>query len=171
MNNFKKVSEVLAKIVRAVLTERFLTFLTRVLIDVPMIYLLIKGFGVVEIIGIFIPWCFIFYALVICAYDYFAQKGYDLLGLNYLSDLKSQDISNKQIIKKIARWIVKRRITVFIIGNIFLLDPDVVTIILRKKEDTGLKILFWSVVYSIPIWAIIYWLGVKGYGYFTYFVK
>lgn len=171
MKNLKKVSGILAKIVRAILTERFITFLTRVLIDVPMLFLLVKGFSVLEVISIFIPWCFIFYTFIILAYDYFLYKGYDLLGLNYLANLKYEELSKNQIIKTIAYWIIQRKITIFSIGSIFLLDPDVVTILLRKKGQIGLQILFWSVVYSTPIWILVYWLGVKGYRYFSYFIK
>ena len=171
MKRLKKAATIAAKVGAGILTERILTVLTRVLIDAPMIYLFVKDFSIIEVAGIFIVWSFMFYLAVIYVYDYCAKRGYDLLGLNYLAGLKEQDLHRKQIMQRIARWIVRRRITIFLVGSVFELDPDVVAILLRKKGERGFEVLFYSVVYSITIWSVIYWLGVKGYGYFRYFVE
>lgn len=171
MERFKWAANIAARVGKVVLVERILTVLTRALIDAPMIYLFVKGSSIIEVASIFIIWCLVFYSAVIYIYDYCVTKGEDLLGLNYLVGLKDQNIPKKQIFKRIARWIVKRRITIFLVGSIFELDPDVVAILLRKKGERGFKVLFYSVVYSIIVWSVIYWAGVKGYGFFCYFVE
>jgi len=170
MKRFKWAAKIAAKVGMGVLTERVLTVLTRILVDVPMIYLFIKGFSIIEVASVFIVWYFIFCLTIVCIYDYCAMNGYDLLGLNYLNGLKDQEIKKNEIFKRLARWIVRRRITIFLIGSLVELDPDIVTIMLRKDGERGYKVLFYSVVYSIVIYSIVYWLGVRGYGYFRYFV-
>lgn len=171
MKRFKWAAKIAAKVGTGVLTERILTVLTRALVDGPMIYLFVKGFNIFEVASIFIVWCFFLYLLVIYAYDYCVATGYDLLGLNYLAELKEQKIPNNQRMKRIAQWIVRREFTIFIVGSLFYLDPDVVTILLRKKGERGYKVLFYSVVYSISVYSVIYWLGVKGVKYFAYFIE
>jgi hypothetical protein len=162
---------VAAKVGMGVLTERVLTVLTRVLVDIPMVYLFLEGFNFIGVASVFIVWYFIFCLAVIYIYDYCADKGHDLLGINYIVGLKDQEIKRNEIFKRFARWIVKRRITIFLVGSLFELDPDIVTLLLRKKGERGFKVLFYSVAYSIITWSVIYWLGVKGYGYFRYFVE
>lgn len=171
MSGLLKAAKIAARVGRGLLAERLLTVLTRLLIDAPMVYLFIEGYSIYEVVGIFIPWCFIFYIVIIYIYDYFVAKGYDLLGLDYLVKLQDQEISKEQIFKRLARWIVKRKVTIFLIGSLFELDPDVVAILLRKEGERGVRILALSVVYSIVFWSIIYWLAVKGYRHFSYFMK
>ncbi len=170
-SSFKKAAKIAARLVIGFTAERILTILTRVLIDAPMIYLFTKGWSILTVSTTFIAWCFIYYLVVIFAYDYFfSEKGYDLLGLEYLNDYSDK----KDCVKfwdKMLHWIMKRRAAIFLVGSVFLLDPDTVAILLRKKGARGYGILFYSVSYSIIVWSVIYWLGVKGYGQFSTFLE
>jgi hypothetical protein len=72
-------------------------------------------------------------------------------------------------------WILRRKTTIFLFGSPFFLDPDLVTLLLRKKNyftwRECLKITLPSVIQCIMVWALIFQLGVWGWKYFQWFVK
>jgi hypothetical protein len=170
-SSFKKAAKIAAKIIMGFTVERILTVLTRILIDAPMIYLFVRGWNVLAVAIGFIAWCFIYYSAIMYAYDFFSKRGYDLLGLNKLNAYSEKKDGGANFFDRVLYWAMKRRITIFLVGSIFLLDPDTVALLLRKKGERGYRILFYSVSYSIIIWSVIYWLGVKGYGHFSSFLE
>ena len=132
------------------------------------ISLLVDGLmiGIIKRFGIWIEIpVIVFLFFVICVwniyiYDSFAKKGQSIINPNNFQG-------------KISSMVLKNRATIFWMGSLWL-EPDVVTILLRKKEavwKSNLRITFPSVVWCISFWSLIFYLGIKGYAYFQYFVQ
>lgn len=105
-------------------------------------------------------------------YQRFQDEGIDLQKINYLRNLHLK--LKKSCREKFTVWILKRRMTIFFIGSPFILDPDLVTLLLRKEEyftwRECFKITLPSAGQCILTWAGIYQLGVLGYKYFRWFI-
>jgi hypothetical protein len=161
------------RISRFILTERLIGVGEK-LIEVLMIALIIK-YGVIEELLIATPIYFFFCVGVVKIYDHFLSKGMDLLGIEYLRGLRNTAVERKSILKRFARWIMKRRTTIFWLGSIFRLDPDVVTLLLREDKrntfENSIKITLPSVVLSMVFWTMVFKLGIMGFKYFTWFVQ
>lgn len=161
------------KITRFVFTERFVAVVARA-IDALMIYLIVK-YGVAVEIAIVVPLYFIMCVAVVRVYDFFLTKGYDLLEIEAIRSLGNKKLARRQVFKRFTRWIARRKVTIFWLGSIFLLDPDAVTLFLRKRgasaTETALKITLPSVVWAIVFWSVIYKLGIMGVKYFTWAVQ
>ena len=65
------------------------------------------------------------------------------------------------------RKIIRSRKLIFWIGSWFYLDPDYVTLLLRKKEDgyllTFLQITLPSVVINMVVWLGAWWFAGQGF--------
>lgn len=171
---WKRNGNTTTKVAGFVIAERAITVVGRVVVDAPMIYLFKEGYGILDVITMITPVHFVFTLAVVALYDFFLKKGRDLLGIEYLRGLETAKLTKKQLWKKFGRWIIRRRLTIFWIGTIVYLDSDVVTLLLRKKEDTIkniLKITLPSVIWSMIFWSVIYKLGVMGVKYFVWFVE
>lgn len=161
------------RISRFILTERLITVGEK-LIEVLMIALIIK-YGVIEEMMIVTPLYFFFCVGIVKIYDIFLTKGIDLMGIDYLCNLKNAELDTRNIYKKFARWILRRRATIFWVGSIFRLDPDGVTLLLRddksKTIENALKITLPSVILSMVFWTIVFKMGIMGFKYFKCFVE
>jgi len=133
-----------------------------------LIILSIIRYGTFTSLIIIIPIYFIYSLFIVMAYDYFLDRGYDLLELENLKANGSSVDGNKVI-----GWILKRRTTIFLIGSCFQLDPDGVTILLRKSRDdfwgNALRITLPSVIISMTYWTIVFKLGLMGVRFFFEF--
>jgi len=105
-------------------------------------------------------------------YQRFQDEGIDLQKIVYLRNLHLKP--KKSCGEKVTVWILKRKATIFIFGSAFVLDPDLVTLLLRKKNYFTWRECFKTTLPSaaqcILVWAIIYQLGFWGYHYFRWFV-
>jgi hypothetical protein len=156
------------KVSGAVLTERAITIAGRALIDVPMVWLFANGFGVVEVFLLATPAYFLFSLIVVVLYEFFLSRGRDLLGIDYLRKLEAEE-GRLGFFDKMARWVMRRKITIFLLGSLFFLDPDVVTLLLRKKGESlrrvALRITLPSAIWAIIFWSVTYKLAVMGFRY------
>ena len=116
-------------------------------------------------------------------YDKFQQKGFDLLQINTIRKRVKRPINTKtgliSLIKVLPDLILKktmeRRWAMLIFGSLFFFEADIVTLLLRKKQKVTFeeifKITLPSNLICITTWSIIFWLGVKGFMYFKWFIK
>lgn len=142
-------------------------------VDGIMIYL-IKNYGFwFEMVAVNVLF-FVVCSLTLLTYDFFSQKGYDLLSMDYFHELRDEPLEKKNFLKRFTQWILRREKTIFWLGSLWL-EPDVVTLLLRKGEKTKLKdivsVTLPSVVLCITFWSVVFYLGLKGYVYFSWFVK
>jgi len=105
-------------------------------------------------------------------YQRFQNEGIDLQKISYLHSLHKKP--KKSCGEKTTVWILKRKATIFLFGSAFFLDPDLVTLLLRKKSHFTwrecFKITLPSAGQCILVWAAIYQLGVWGFKYFRWFI-
>ncbi len=148
-----------------VLTERIITVITRVFTDVLMIRFIITDpewgwvWSLVVVTPIYILVCMI----IVAVSDYYQLRGIDITGIEEMRKILDSDLQKKQIFKRFVRWFMRRRITIFLVGSCVYLDPDYVTLMLRRAEDSFLKTIFRitipSVAVSMVFWTTIYWLA------------
>lgn len=137
-------------------------------LDILMIYLLIKY----PVYVAFVVVTLLYYAytlFVVMAYDYFLAKGYDLLELENLKKHGADPESSK-----LLQWILKRRTTIFMVGSCCQLDPDGVTILLRKDRNfwkNAFMITLPSVIVCMVWWTTVLKLGLMGVGLFPWFLQ
>lgn len=92
--------------------------------------------------------------------------GWDVLGLEELNALKSAEIPNRKIFKRLTRWIMRRTWTIYWIGAI-ILGPPFVALLLRKDKSWYLTIT----KYVIPgtLISVFFWVfSWRGIGMFTW---
>lgn|GEM_PF-6197798 len=168
------------KIGKFFITERVITLLTRV-IDLLTIGLIFGDPSIQGALKAFVfitPVNLIFCMGVVYVLAVFARNGYDLSGLEELKQMRHEQYSERQRIKRLLQWILRRRETIFWIGSWFFLDPDYVTILLydRTKSFTAniVTITVPSVVLAMIIWVPLYWIFVNaligGYRWAAWFL-
>ena len=160
------------KAAKFIITERVITIGTRVFTDVPMFYFIVSDpkYGWIKSMIWITPVYIFFCALVVYVSDKFNDKGIDITGIEEMRSIAlSSEISKKNIIKRFIRWFMSRKSLIFIFGSIFYLDPDYVTLMIRDRNDSFLKVMLKitipSVLISMLWWNTIYWLAyqpVKG---------
>lgn len=157
------------KVSGAVLTERAITVVGRTVIDFPMIWLFEEGQGVITVFLLITPIYLLFAISVVALYDFCLRRGKDLLGIDYLRSLEDKNLKKSQLYDRAARWVMRRRITIFWIGTIFFLDSDIVTLLLRKDDETlgrtFVTITFPSVIWGMIFWSAVYKLAIMGFKY------
>lgn len=147
------------KIGRALIVERCLTFLTR-LVDVMMVAIILSDSSwgwlkcIVYVTPTYLSLCF----LIVLINDLLLGRGIDL---TFIEGLKEMAEGKRNFFQRILSWILERRATIFWIGSWYYLDPDYVTILLRKKGqsllDATVRITTPSVLISMMVWTFIYW--------------
>lgn len=163
-NNWRGTAEL-------VLLERATTFFAR-LIDSLMIYLLWTDHFVAEL-AICVPLYFVLCVCFVSIYDWRASRGIKLLSLEKLQEFKNIRLDRKNfsaysswLRDRILQWILRKNITLFLVGSVFFFDPNFVTLLLRKSSRSWLgdfiKITLPSVIYSTIAWTIIYILAIRG---------
>jgi hypothetical protein len=157
------------KVSGAVLTERAITVVGRAVVDVPMIWLFEKGQSVVTVFLLITPVYLAFALGVVALYDFCLRRGQDLLGIDYLRSLEKKDLKRNQTCERATRWVMRRRSTIFIFGTLFFLDSDIVTLLLRKENETfgraAVRITLPSVIWGMIFWSAVYKLAVMGFKY------
>lgn len=155
---------------RAFLAERAITFATRVFTDVPMLAILAWDSGVKGLVTTFVvvtPIYLVFCVGVVLISDAGLKRGLDLTGLETLRELEHSVLEKKQWFKRIIRRILRSRRLIFWVGSWFYLDPDYVTLLIRKKEEgyisTFFKITLPSVIISMVVWLGVWWAAVQGF--------
>lgn len=164
------------KIGKYIVTERVITFLTRI-VDALMIYFIwtIPDYGVVYAFVVGGIVYFVLCASVIYINDVFLRNGYDITGIEELRQMAHRSYPQKNWVKRLVSWMLKRKTTIFLVGSWFYLDPDYVTLLLRDK-DKGLvasltKITLPSVIISMAVWTPIYWCACKGYTWAVWLIS
>ena len=147
------------------MTERIITIATRVFTDVPMLAFIMTDpvFGWVKCMLYITPLYVFFCAVVIFVSDYFHANGIDITGIEEMRTIRSsQELKKRQFIKRFIKWFMHREVLIFWIGSWFYLDPDYVTLMIRKKGDSFLKTILTitvpSVLVSMFFWTTLYWL-------------
>lgn len=155
---------------RAFLAERVITVATRVFTDVPMLAILAWDSGIQGLATAFFvvtPISLLLCIAVVLINDAGLKKGLDLTGLEKLRELEHAVLTKKQWVKRIVRRILKSRKLIFWVGSWFYLDPDYVTLLIRKKEEgylsTFIRITLPSVVLGMVVWLGVWWAAVQGF--------
>ncbi len=142
-------------------------------VDIFHIYLIIKyGFwpALFAISLLFFAICL----ATVFIHDIAVSFGYDILYMERIRRIGADDTDNRGILKRFAGWVLKRRSTIFWLGSLWL-EPDLVTLLLRKDNrvtmSNTLKITLPSNILCVTVWTIIFYLGVRGYVYFKWFIE
>jgi hypothetical protein len=141
------------------------------LIDLMMVQLIIKYGFWIEMALVQLPYLLINIWIMII-YDKFYKSGHDLLYIDYLKALPSQEEKNRA--EKLSAWILKKRWRIFVLGSTWF-EPDIATLLLRKKHQTNMKEIM---RYTLPLaiicttfWSGVFYLGVLGWNYFGWFIE
>lgn len=82
---------------------------------------------------------------------------WDALELDHLNALRSEkDIPRKMLWKRFQKWMMQRRITIFIFGSIAI-GPPVITILLRKCPDDKVDNAFY--IFSGTLLSVVFWVS------------
>lgn len=169
------------KVGKAVIAERVITFLTRVL-DVAMVWIIINDptlWGAMKAFIYITPLNIVFCGAVVWTVNVFAKRGIDITGIDEFREMTNNHYSKRQYVKRFAQWVLRRRKTIFWIGSWFYLDPDYVTLLLRRKGE-GFWTTIWritvpSTVLAMVVWTPIYWLSwqgvLRGYEWARWFLE
>jgi hypothetical protein len=135
-------------------------------LSVAMIYFLLN-YGIVFTFLTITPSYFLYCIFVVAIYDFFLERGCDLLEIE---NLRSNGASHKFL-----GWILRRRATIFFVGSCIQLDPDLVTLLLRKNRKTlwlnSLTITLPSTVISMTFWTVVYVSAIKGYEWAKWLIE
>jgi hypothetical protein len=81
----------------------------------------------------------------------------------------------KDLVGWASRATFRSRVTVFLIGSVFVADPDIVALLLRKEGESATRVIFRVLIpatlYMSPIWAVLYgWLleVIEKFGWYRY---
>jgi hypothetical protein len=88
------------------------------------------------------------------------RYGWDVLGLEHLNRLRDEKhIPQHRTGKRLTRWFMRRRLTIFLLGSC-LVGPPVVTILLRKPGSPGDNIFYIisGTLISAVVW-VTFWKG------------
>ena len=173
MEGIRKLLKVLAKMSRFLLIGR-VAGIGEKLLDILVISLIIKV-GVIAEFLIVVPLYSCYCTGIIVAYDYFLEKGYDFAGLEYLRNMQKGKVEKKKFFKRFLRSVMRRRYSIFWIGSVAQINPDGVTLLLRKDRTSTLRnflgITLPSTVLSIAFWTTMFKLGIMGVAYFKLFTQ
>ncbi|MBI5133821.1 MAG: hypothetical protein HZA81_00305 [Candidatus Taylorbacteria bacterium] len=145
-------------------TERIITVATRIFTDVPMLAFIVGDpeFGWLKAIVFVTPLYVMVCIAIVLISDFFLKNGVDITGIEEARALSDENLTHNQFTARFVRWFTKRRLLIFWVGSIYYLDPDYVTLLLRRKEDglmkTTIKITVPSVLLSMLFWSTLYWL-------------
>jgi hypothetical protein len=168
VEGIRKLLEVLVKMSRFLLIGRVMGIGEK-LLDILVIFLIIKV-GIIGEFLIVVPLYSCYCMGIVVAYDYFLEKGYDFVGLEYLRNLQKGKIEKKRFFKRFLRSVMRRRYSIFWIGSVAQMNPDGVTLLLRKDRSSTLSnflgITLPSTLLSIAFWTTVFKLGIMGVAYF-----
>lgn len=157
-------------LLHAVIAERVITVATHVFTDVPMLVILFWDSSIVGLITAFVvvtPISLILCIAIVLISDAGLKRGLDLTGLETLRELEHAVLVEGQWFKRLVRWMLMSKRKIFWIGSWFYLDPDYVTLLIRKKEDgyvaTFVQITLPSVVLGMVVWLGVWWAAVQGF--------
>jgi hypothetical protein len=84
-------------------------------------------------------------------------------------------LEKKKFFKRFLRSVMRKRYSIFWIGSVAQINPDGVTLLLRKDRTSTLRnflgITLPSTVLSIAFWTIVFKLGIMGVAYFRLFIQ
>jgi len=150
------------------IAERLLGLVART-VDVVMIYFIWTDpiFGPMKAFVIGVPMNFAISATVVYINEIFVRSGYDVTGLEELRQMAHTTYQKKQYVKRFVSWILRRQMTIFLIGSWFYLDPDYVTLLLQERKNNVWsniwKITFPSVILAMLVWTPVYWGAYQGF--------
>ena len=88
------------------------------------------------------------------------KLGWDVMGLERLNRLQDEkNIPRQSIGKRFTRWLVQRRLTIFLFGPCFV-GPPIVTILLRRPHSLADNIFYIlsGTLISVVVWVTV-WKG------------
>ena len=165
-------------LLRAILAERVITVLTRG-IDGLIIWFVIQDpppgiSGAVNAFVFVTPLNFLFSLTVVVVSDILYRRGADVIGIETLRELEHSTLQRRHFVRRTARWILRSRRLIFWVGSWFYLDPDYVTLLLRKKGEgyvkMSLRLTLPSAILCMTVWVPIYWAAVQGYWWAVWLV-
>jgi len=173
MGSIGKLLKVMAKLSRFLLIGRVIGIGEK-LLDVLVIFLIIK-IGIIAEYLIVVPLYSCYCMGIVMAYDYFLEKGYDFVGLEYLRNMQRGTLEKKKFFKRFLRTVMRRRYSIFWIGSVAQINPDGVTLLLRKDRTSTLRnflgITVPSTALSLAFWSVVFKMGIMGVAYFKAFTQ
>lgn len=145
------------------LTERIITVATRIFTDVPMLYFILRDdhYGWLHSLVFVTPVYILVCMAIVSINDLFYSRNIDITGIEEMRLIAHSTPTKYQFFKRFIKWFMQRRATIFWIGSFYYLDPDYVTLLLRKEGDsfmkTTLRITIPSVFISMIFWTSVYW--------------
>lgn len=153
-----------------IIAERVITIVTRVVTDVPMVLILAWDSslrGIITAFAVITPIYLLLCINIVLGSDAAQKRGLDLTGLETLRELEHAVLRRNQWFKRLVQRVLSSKRSIFWVGSWFYLDPDYVTLLVRKKEEgyasTFLRITLPSVILSMVVWLGVYWAAVQGY--------
>ncbi len=179
MNTIKQISKLSFGLTKFLVVERIISTLTR-MIDMLIIGLILAFPSPASLIWIFAATTILnlfFCISVVCSIEYIRIRyNFDATGLE---ELKCYVAQNDTFVKRILSKVLSSRRSIFWIGSWFYLDPDYVTLLLRRKERRLrvdlVEVTLPSVLLAMIVWVPVYWICVHaaklGYGWATYLIS
>ncbi len=173
MAGIRNLVKVIAKLSRFLLIGRVMGIGEK-LLDVLVIFLIIK-LGIIAEYLIVVPLYSCYCMGIVMAYDYFLGKGYDFVGLEYLRNMQRGTLEKKKFFKRFLRTVMRRRYSIFWIGSVAQINPDGVTLLLRRDRTSTLRnflgITVPSTALSLAFWSVVFKMGIMGVAYFKLFTR
>lgn len=166
MNTQEKILDLAkgtGKVGKFFVTERIITVATRIFTDVPMLAFVLGDpqYGWLKAMLYVTPLYILVVIAIVAVCDLFHKKGIDITGIEEMRSISNEELGKRQYVKRFIAWFMKRESSIFWIGSWFYLDPDYVTLMLRRKGDSFLKTLVKlvipSVLISMLVWTTLYW--------------
>lgn len=168
MKTLNQAVSVSGKVTKFIVTEKILGLITR-LIDVGMIYIFVEGgsYAALKCFVLMTPINIIMTIVIIYLIDKISDLGFDITGIEELRKMEYVTCERKQYIKRLIRWVLHRKATIFWVGSWYYLDPDYVTLLIRDQKRSFwsniLRITIPSTVLAMIIWTLFYWAAYQGY--------
>ena len=163
--HFARPAGVVAKFI---VTEKTLGVITR-LIDVGMIYIIVTGgkYAAIKAFVVMTPANIVLSMAIVYLIDRLNSLGWDITGIDEMRKMENTDYKPNQYIKRFIRWMLLRKMTVFLIGSWFYLDPDYVTLLVRDSKKSfwanSFRITIPSVFLAMVVWTFFYWAAYQGF--------
>ena len=150
-----------ALVARALVVERILSFLDKFIDAAMILALLIWG-----PIGCFAVGFVM--SLVFCISVLEGELRTGFTGVEHLKDFASDETETtwlKRKLKPVLQWMFRSHWGMMLVGSVFYIESDYVTLILKRKNETRVSIFFRvmlpSVTWGILAWTLIYWASLE----------
>lgn len=158
------------KVTSAFLTERALTLASKP-IDAAMLSALVL-WGPLACFGIGLALELAFCSALVLIQAYAVRRGNDFTSVSDVVSWIQEPVSKDKsavvyALQSGMKWLLRKSLGSYwpmvLIGSVFYLEPDYVTLMLKKPGETELSVILRvtlpASIWSIGVWTLIYWVG------------